>query len=76
MVAFVAMLLNKYAGYQSAMLAPTEVLARQHYDNLLKIVDPEEVKVELLVGSQRQSEKNNILEKLKNNEVDILIVTK
>ena len=75
MVAFVGMLLNKYAGYQSAMLAPTEVLARQHYDNLLKIVDPEEVKVELLVGSQRQSEKNIILEKLKNNEVDILIGT-
>ena len=75
MVAFVAMLLNKYAGYQSAMLAPTEVLARQHYENILKIIDQNEIKVELLVGSQRQSEKNMILEKLKNNEVDILIGT-
>ena len=75
MVAFVAMLLNKYAGYQSAMLAPTEVLARQHYENILKIIDQNEIKVELLVGSQRQSEKNIILEKLKNNEVDILIGT-
>ncbi len=75
MVAFVAMLLNQKSGYQSAMLAPTEVLARQHFDNLNKIVDPFKTHIALLVGSTPTKEKKEILEKLANNEIDILIGT-
>ncbi len=75
MVAFVAMLLNQKAGYQSAMLAPTEVLARQHFENIQKIIDPFKTHIELLVGSTPAKEKKEILERLANNEVDILIGT-
>ena len=75
MVAFVTMLLNQKAGYQSAMLAPTEVLARQHFDNLNKIIDPFKTHIALLVGSTPTKEKKEILEKLANNEIDILIGT-
>ena len=75
MVAFVAMLLNQKSGYQSAMLAPTEVLARQHFANIQSIIDPFKTHVALLVGSTPTSEKKEILAKLETGEIDILIGT-
>lgn len=74
-VAFISILLNMKCGYQSAMLAPTEVLAHQHYDNFMNLFKNSNIKVELLVGSLKRSEKNSILEKLKNGEIDLLIGT-
>lgn len=74
-VAFIAILLNIKCGYQSAMLAPTEVLAHQHYDNFINLFKNSNIKVELLVGSLKKSEKNIIIEKLKNGEIDLLIGT-
>lgn len=74
-VSFVSVLLNHSAGYQSALLAPTEVLAHQHYDNFMSLFGNLGLKVELLVGSLKKSEKNSILERLKNGDIDLLIGT-
>lgn len=74
-VAFIAILLNKMAGFQSALLSPTEVLAKQHYINFLDLTKSMNIKCELLVGSMTKKEKNTIIEKLKNNEIDLLIGT-
>lgn len=72
-VSFIAILLNKIAGYQSALLAPTEVLATQHYENFTSLF--KDINVGLLVGSLTKKEKDNILLKLRNNEIDLLIGT-
>lgn len=74
-VSFVSILLNKKAGYQSALLAPTEVLAHQHYENFMSLFGNLGLKVELLVGSLKKSEKKSIIERLKNGEIDLLIGT-
>ncbi len=72
-VAFIAILLNHQAGYQSALLAPTEVLAHQHLANFKSLFP--DIKVELLVGSLTKNEKINVLNRLKNNEINLLIGT-
>lgn len=72
-VSFIAIILNKKAGYQSAMLAPTEVLATQHYENFKELFP--NIKVSLLVGSQTKKEKQTIIEDLKNGLTDVVIGT-
>ena len=72
-VSFIAILINNMCGYQSALLAPTEVLARQHYENFTSLFP--NTKVELLVGSLSSKEKKDIISRLKNNEIDVLIGT-
>ncbi len=72
-VSFIAMLLNQKSGYQSAMLAPTEVLATQHYDNFKNLFP--NVTTSLLVGSQTKKEKQQIIEELKQGNIDVLIGT-
>lgn len=74
-VATIAMYANTLSGYQSALMAPTEILATQHYNSIKKLMEPFNVNVELLVGSQKKSEHNKIVEKLKNKEIDIIIGT-
>ena len=70
-VSFISLYMNYLAGYQGTLMAPTEILAIQHYENIKKILP--NLKIELLTGKTKQ--KNKILEKLKNNEIDILIGT-
>lgn len=72
-VSFIAILLNQKSGYQSAMLAPTEVLAQQHYDNFKSLFP--HISVSLLVGSQTKKEKKKIIEELKNGNIDLVIGT-
>lgn len=72
-VSFIAILLNNACGFQSAILAPTEVLARQHYDNFKTLF--KDIRVELLVGSTKKKEKEEIINRLKNNEIDLIIGT-
>jgi len=72
-VAFIAVMLNYKCGYQSAILAPTEVLASQHYENFVSLFP--DIRVEFLVGSKTKKQKEAIKEKLKNGEVDVLIGT-
>ena len=62
------------AGYQVAFMAPTEILARQHY-NLAKEIFPKNIKIELISGKSEYKNKKIILNKLKNNEIDIIFGT-
>ncbi len=74
-VAIMAMYYNKLCGYQSALMAPTEILAIQHYNNIRELFKSEDLKVELLIGSISKKDKQVIYEDLKNGEVDIIIGT-
>ncbi|MCC3865823.1 ATP-dependent DNA helicase RecG [Terrisporobacter petrolearius] len=62
-------------GYQGALMAPTEILASQHYDSFKETLESFNIKSELLVGSLTKKQKEKILEKVKNQEIDILIGT-
>lgn len=63
------------AGYQTAMMAPTEVLAKQHYKNALNLFKNTDLKVSLLTGKMKQKEKKEVYNKLKENKIDLLIGT-
>ena len=62
------------SGYQVAFMAPTEILARQHY-NLANEIFPGSKKIELISGKSDYKNKKIILEKLKNNKIDIIFGT-
>lgn len=62
-------------GYQGALMAPTEILAEQHYISLTETLKDFGMNVELLVGSLTKKQKENVLERVKNKEIDILIGT-
>ncbi len=62
------------AGYQVAFMAPTEILARQHH-NLAREIFPNNKKIELILGKSDYKNKKIILEKLKNNKIDIIFGT-
>ncbi|MDC3174436.1 ATP-dependent DNA helicase RecG [Candidatus Pelagibacter sp.] len=62
------------SGYQVAFMAPTEILARQHY-NLAKKIFPNNKKIELISGKSNYKNKKIILEKLKNSKIDIIFGT-
>ncbi len=74
-VAVVLMYANFLAGYQSAFMAPTEILAVQHFYSVNNFMKKYDVVVELLVGSMSKKEKDKVLERVLNGEVDILIGT-
>lgn len=74
-VATTIMYANTLSGYQSALMAPTEILANQHYESIKKIMAPFSIHVELLVGSRKKKTKSEIIEKLKTGEIDIIIGT-
>jgi len=74
-VAFISLILNKYSGFQGCMIAPTEVLAIQHFENFKSLFKGLHLNVELLTGSTTKSEKNRIKKELLNGEIDILIGT-
>ncbi|MFM1524656.1 MULTISPECIES: DEAD/DEAH box helicase [Helcococcus] len=61
--------------YQVAFMAPTELLARQHYENYKSFFEKLEIKSSLLTGSFSEKEKKEIYEKLKNNEIEIIFGT-
>lgn len=63
------------SGYQAAMMAPTEILATQHYESLKEEFKGYNISCELLVGSLKNREKEKILKDLKTGEIDILIGT-
>ena len=62
-------------GYQAAIMAPTAILATQHLENFKKILDELDVKCELLISAMTKKKKTELLERLKNGEIDILIGT-
>lgn len=74
-VSFVAMYADYLAGYQSVLMAPTEVLARQHYASACVYFEGLHLNISLLVGSMSKKEKEVVKEQLINGDIDILIGT-
>ncbi len=74
-VAFTAMYANYLCGYQSALMAPTEILATQHYLNLEKFLKGSKVKIALLTGSTTKKEKNEIYKGLMTGTINMVIGT-
>ncbi len=74
-VSFIAMYANYLSGYQSALMAPTEILATQHFSNLKDIFANYNLNMALLTGSTPKKEKDLIYEELKNGDIDIIVGT-
>lgn len=62
-------------GFQSAMMAPTEILSIQHYKTLLKLTEKTGIKCALLTSSVKKKEKEQIKAALKNGEIDVVVGT-
>ena len=75
MVAAIAMYMAVKNGYQASIMAPTTILANQHYDELKKYFDKLNINVDIITSSTTKKQKANIVERLKNKEIDILIGT-
>ena len=63
------------SGYQAAIMAPTAILATQHFENFKKLLEELDIKCELLISGITKKKKEDILERLKNGDIDILIGT-
>lgn len=62
-------------GFQAAFMAPTEILARQHYETFCKLFENTDIKVGLLTGSFKESEKKKVRQKLADGEINLIIGT-
>ena len=74
-VSFIAMYVNSLCGYQSALMAPTEILAVQHYNNLKNILKDYPIEVSLLTGSTTKKEKSDIYKGLEDGRISVVIGT-
>lgn len=74
-VSVVAMYANYLSGMQSALMAPTEILATQHYNTICSLLKNTDIKIELLIGSLTKKEKLEIYQRLEEGKVDIIIGT-
>lgn len=74
-VAVGAIYANFIAGFEAALMAPTEVLATQHYFSIKKMLDKFNIAVELITGSMTKKEKEKIYKRVQNKEIDLLIGT-
>ena len=72
-VSFISLYMNFLAGYQGTLMAPTEVLAQQHFQNIKQILSG--LEIALLTGQTKAKEKSVILSKVQSGEIDILIGT-
>jgi ATP-dependent DNA helicase RecG len=75
LVALMAMLLAIDNGYQACMMAPTEILARQHLDTIKEFLKDMPVRVELLTGSTTKKKRDLLLPDLASGKIDILVGT-
>lgn len=73
-VSFIALYMNMLAGYQGVLMAPTEILAVQHFNNM-KSLFGDKLKIQLLTSSTKKDERNKILQNLKNGDTQVLIGT-
>ncbi|HNR74109.1 MAG TPA: ATP-dependent DNA helicase RecG, partial [Cyclobacteriaceae bacterium] len=74
-VAFICMLLAVGSGAQATLMAPTEILAQQHYANLKKYADKMDIPIALLTGSIKKSQRRPIHEALEDGTLKILVGT-
>jgi ATP-dependent DNA helicase RecG len=75
MVALLCMLIAADNGFQSCLMAPTEILARQHYEKILQLLLPLGVNVALLTGSTKAAQRKKLHTHLLNGDIHILIGT-
>ena len=74
-VSVIGIFYNYLNHYQSALLAPTEILATQHYNNISNLFQKYGIKVEMLKGGMSKKERKMIIENLQSGEIDLLIGT-
>ena len=74
-VALMIMLIASDNGFQSCFMAPTEILAKQHFQSITDILDELKVSIALLTGSTKKAERKIIADKLESGTLDILIGT-
>ncbi len=74
-VASIAIYANFLAGYQSALMAPTEILANQHYRTLCKLLEHTGMKIGLLKGGLSASQKRQVQEDIAANQIDLVVGT-
>ena len=74
-VAIVAILANFLSGYQSTFMAPTEILAKQHYESIKEYFKEYDINISLLTGSITKKQKENIYNQITNGEIDLVIGT-
>jgi len=74
-VAAIGLYATVTAGYQGALMVPTEILAEQHAESLKNLLEPVNIRCELLTSSVKGKQRREILQNLKEGKVDILIGT-
>ena len=74
-ISFISMYANFLAGYQSVLMAPTEVLARQHFESAISYFKDYHLTIDILVGSMTKKEKEALKARLASGEINILIGT-
>jgi len=74
-IALLALMSAALEGYQGCMMVPTEVLAKQHYEDFTSLLSAYDIKVELLTGSMTSKEKQHSHERIKAHDTDIIIGT-
>lgn len=75
LVSIIAIYINYLSGYQSALMAPTEILARQHYENINNLLKPYGVKVCLITSKIKAKEKKEIYKELEEGIINVAIGT-
>lgn len=74
-VGIISAYITYLSGYQTALMAPTEILATQHYENIKKLLSNTNMNIALLLGTTKKKEKETIYKDLKNGKIDLLIGT-
>ena len=74
-IAIMSILLAHDNGFQSCLMAPTDILANQHFNSIIKFSDSINLKVALLTGKTKSKIKQQIISDLKNNNIDLIIGT-
>ncbi|MBI5207643.1 MAG: DEAD/DEAH box helicase [Candidatus Firestonebacteria bacterium] len=74
-IAIFAMLASYANGYQSAIMAPTEILAEQHYNTFCRLLKNTDIKIAFLAGKTKKSEKDKLYEAITSGEINILVGT-
>ena len=74
-VALIASYMNYLAGYQTAFMVPTEILATQHYQTAINLLKPFGMKISILTSTTTKKDKEKIYKQIKNHEIDLIIGT-
>jgi len=74
-VAFIALYINYLRNAQGVFLAPTESLAKQHYNSMIEFFKPFNVRIKLLIGALKESEKAELKEQIQLGNIDIIVGT-